>query len=107
MPNFKLTLCRNSPAHEHDPFTATFRVPKSLSKPDIVAFLTQVYGLRIIGIRTMIYQGEVVKMFHPGISAKKGPARKPGYKKAVIQMDQPFWYPERPSHKELDENFSM
>lgn len=107
LPNFKIVLCRNGPAHADDPYTATFRVPMSLTKPDIVSFLTQAYGLSITGIRTLIYRGEVVKMFHPGLSRRKGPGRKPGYKKAIIQMTQPFWYPERPSEDWLEQKFAL
>lgn len=106
LPNLKIVLCRNGPAHQDDPYTATFRVPMALSKPDIVSFLTQVYGLEITGIRTLIYRGEVIKMPHPGYTSRKGPFRSPGYKKAIVQMTKPFWYPEAPSKEWLEDTYS-
>lgn len=100
-PNFTFVLCRNGPRHASDPYTATFIVPKQLTKPDIVAFLTQAYNLKVLGIRTTTEHGEVQDI--PRLTQARGGLPGPRTlrlkttKKAIITMDQPFWYPRRES----------
>lgn len=106
LPNFTLTLVRNSPAHANDPYTATFRVPTQLTKPDIVTFLTQAYGLNVLGIRTSIKMGRVYH--HQALDQGfKRFTRQKTIKTAFIQMDRPFWYPEAPKQEWLNENFEV
>jgi ribosomal protein L23 len=99
-PNVPMVLVRNStsPGEEYDPYTATFRCSTKLAKPDIQAYLTQIYKLDITSLRTMIYMGKVVRDL-------TGLHRKGGYKKVVVGLKDPFWYPEERSQKWLDDEF--
>lgn len=36
----------------------TFRVPIKMNKPDIAAYFKQVYGLDVLGVHTVNYEGE-------------------------------------------------
>jgi ribosomal protein L23 len=105
LPNFKIAMTRNGPAHADDPYTATFRTPVQLTKADITSFLTQVYGLQMTGIRTVIKRGDLMKRAI-GVRAIRNSARRPSYKKAIVQLVDPFWYPEPMSEGWFDATFS-
>lgn len=106
LPNFTLTLVRNGPAHASDPYTATFRVPTQLTKPDIVQFLTKVYGLTVLGIRTSIKMGKVYHNLTPDAGFKRF-TRQKTIKTAYIQMDRPFFYPKEREKQWLNDNFEV
>jgi len=105
-PNFIITLARNGPAHAADPYTATFKVPLQLTKPDIVSFLTSVYGLQMTGIRTIIYRGKIRRIQSPMNTRKRRtPFRDKSFKKAIVQLTRPFWFPEVKSDEWWNEHY--
>jgi ribosomal protein L23 len=102
LPNIDMVLVRNAvkPGTPYDPYTATFRCTTKLSKPDIYAYLSQIYKLEMTSLRTMIYMGEVKR--ERGSGKRYRPQ---GYKKVVVGLKDPFWYPDEPSHDWIEENF--
>jgi len=101
-----MILVRNGPNHADDPFTATFHCSPTLSKPDVVQYLRQVYGLEMTGIRTAIYRESPRKvairkrMFK---SKSEQPFRlEATYKKVYVQLLHPFMYPPEPHEGSLN-----
>jgi ribosomal protein L23 len=92
---------RNGPPHTDDPFTATFRVSLQLTKPDIRSYLAQIYGLEITSLRTANYIGE--DKYYPGKGWKR--TRERTYKKVLVGLVEPFWYPEERSKEWLEREF--
>ena len=82
LPNIRMILVRNAPAPPgsalagQDPFIATFRCSPRLTKPDIVQYLRQCYGVGIRSIATTIYHPERTRNRHGGYRRKA-----PSYKK--------------------------
>lgn len=102
LPNIIFRLVRNSPKEAKNPFIATFRVPVQLTKPDIVSYLWQIYGLKVTSISTITEMGEMVRM-RPG--KYKSERRKKNTKKAIVGMEEPFWFPEKRPEAWLRDNF--
>lgn len=102
LPNIIFRLVRNSPKEAKNPFIATFRVPVQLTKPDIVSYLWQIYGLKVTSISTITEMGEMVRM-RPG--KYKAERRKKNTKKAIVGMEEPFWFPEKRPEAWLRDNF--
>jgi len=61
-----------------------------------------VYGLKTTSISTITEMGEIVRR-QPG--TYKAESRKKATKKAIVGMEEPFWYPEPRSEKWLNDNF--
>jgi len=101
LPNLVFRLVRNSPKEAKNPYIATFRVPVQLTKPDIVSYLWQVYGLKVTSISTITEMGE--KKLTPGAYVHE--RRKKNTKKAILGMEQPFWFPEKRSEEWLNDHF--
>ncbi|KAL7009154.1 hypothetical protein EMMF5_001352 [Cystobasidiomycetes sp. EMM_F5] len=93
LPNIIIRLVRNSPREKGNPYIATFKVPPQLTKPDIVSYLAQVYGLRVTSISTILTMGPKVRARLPG--QWKSISRERGEKKAIVGLEEPFWYPTR------------
>lgn len=129
LPNINLYLVRNGPQHANDPFTATFRCPITLTKPDIVQYLRQVYGVQLSGIRTAVYRSTPRQLRIRAYSGRRtmGSQQKT-YKKvryfefkllllsthqrvfkyqAVVQLKDPFLYPPEPNREFLNEHWSL
>lgn len=104
LPNIIIRLIRNSPREAKNPFIATFRVPVQLTKPDIVSYLWQVYGLKVTSISTITEMGEIVRQ-QPG--SYKAKYRKKNTKKAIVGLEEPFWFPEPRPKDYLDEYFGV
>jgi ribosomal protein L23 len=102
LPNIIIRLVRNGPSEAHNPYIATFRVPVQLTKPDIVSYLAQVYGLKVTSINTVVEMGDIIRR-QPG--TYKAKHRQKQTKKALVGLEEPFWFPEPRSKKWLDENF--
>ncbi|KAF5351520.1 hypothetical protein D9758_007249 [Tetrapyrgos nigripes] len=92
LPNILFKLIRNhtSPAEAYNPYEATFRVPLSITKTDIRSYLLAVYGVKTTYIRTDIYYGAL-----PNPRKRVGPGKKAAYKRAVVGLVDPFYYPHR------------
>jgi large subunit ribosomal protein L23 len=93
LPNFVITFVRNrTPTGKpYNPFEATFRIPKNLTKHDLRCYLFFVYGVKTTYIRT---DNPVPSWKRIGRSSVK--VRKSGssYKRAVVGLVDPFYPPD-------------
>ncbi|KIY53007.1 hypothetical protein FISHEDRAFT_34153 [Fistulina hepatica ATCC 64428] len=91
LPNIVFRLVRNHTpeGQPYNPYEATFRVPRSVTKVDIRSYLLAMYGVQTTYIRTDNYIGDLRR-------AQVGKERKhPAYKRAVVGLAEPFYYPKR------------
>lgn len=95
LPNVIFRLVRNNtpPGEPYNPYEATFRIPLSITKTDIRSYLLAVYGVKTTYIRTDIYR--------PAVPGRGAPQTKTAYKRAVVGLAEPFYYPHRV--EEMDE----
>ncbi|KAJ6610239.1 hypothetical protein B0H10DRAFT_1681160, partial [Mycena sp. CBHHK59/15] len=94
LPNFVIRLVRNyTPLGQpYNPWQATFRIPKSITKTDMRSYLSAVYGVQTTYIRTDNYRAEISR--RP--IGRSTPDKRPGiasYKRAVVGLVEPFYYP--------------
>ncbi|KAF9005948.1 hypothetical protein BDQ17DRAFT_1398928 [Cyathus striatus] len=93
LPNITFRLVRNHTPHgqPYNPYEATFRVPNSVTKTDIRSYLAAVYDVKTTYIRTDNY-------FSPEFRARPGDKNTRSYrtyKRAVVGLVDPFYYPHR------------
>jgi len=90
LPNIIFKLVRNTtPAGQpYNPYEATFRLPKSVTKTDIRSYLSAVYGVKTTYVRTDNY-------YAPDRANKREPSAHKSYKRAVVGLVEPFYYPHR------------
>lgn len=95
LPNIQIRLMRNHtpPGEPYDPFTATFRIPPSMTKHDLRSYLHAVYGLSVTFIRTDNYVAEVARIGPAGQMRRTAGSAKT-YKRAVVGLREPFHYPD-------------
>ncbi|SJX64224.1 uncharacterized protein SRS1_11230 [Sporisorium reilianum f. sp. reilianum] len=93
LPNTTIKLVKNhTPAgHEYDAFKATFRVPLSMHKHALRAYLLAIYGLTTTWARSSIYRSPVTRDNRTG---KKISGRGRTYKKVEVGLLEPFLFPE-------------
>lgn len=103
LPSVFVRLVRNTGAHADDPYTATFRVDLRLTKPDITNYLKNIYGLNLTSIRTANYLSPLKRNPIGGGYSRAGGIK--NYKKVVVTMTEPFWYPEERSRAWCNEHF--
>lgn len=100
LPNIIMRLVRNqtAPGQPYNPYEATFRLPQSVTKTDIRSLLLAVYGVKTTYIRTDNY-------ISPWYRTMKGPQRRSykTYKRAVVGLVEPFYYPHRMEDMEPEE----
>lgn len=86
LPNIIFRLVRNftPPGQPYNPYEATFRIPQSVTKTDIRSYLSAVYGVKTTYIRTDNYQPTHLR---------GGRTRGKVYKRAVVGLVDPFYYP--------------
>ncbi|KAG6886210.1 hypothetical protein C0993_010772 [Termitomyces sp. T159_Od127] len=91
LPNIIIRLVRNNtPKGEpYNPYEATFRIPKSVTKTDLRSYLLAVYGVKTTYIRTDNYIAPEPSGRNPKRKAFKT------YKRAVVGLVDPFYYPHR------------
>ncbi|KAG6824787.1 hypothetical protein H0H92_005827 [Tricholoma furcatifolium] len=91
LPNIIMRLVRNNtPKGEpYNPYEATFRIPKSVTKTDVRSYLLAVYGVQTTYIRTDNYIAPEPTRQNPRRKAFKT------YKRAVVGLVDPFYYPHR------------
>ncbi|KAJ6591632.1 mitochondrial ribosomal protein L23 [Mycena vulgaris] len=96
LPNVVFRLMRNytPPGQPYNPWQATFRIPKSLTKTDIRSYLMAVYGVQTTYIRTDNYRAELSRREIRSTTADKRPSVA-SYKRAVVGLVEPFYYPLR------------
>jgi large subunit ribosomal protein L23 len=97
LPNIIFRLVRNNtpPGQPYNPYEATFRIPNSVTKTDVRSYLSAVYGVETTYIRTDNY-------FSPVYRGNKRKAFKT-YKRAVVGLVDPFYYPLRLEDMEAKE----
>ncbi|KAH8103805.1 mitochondrial ribosomal protein L23 [Cristinia sonorae] len=110
LPNILFRLVRNHtpPGQPYNPYEATFRIPQSVTKTDIRSYLSAVYGVKTTYIRTDNYLPA---------SLLGGRVKGRAYKRAVVGLVDPFYYPlavedmetkEREAREQwLEENFQI
>lgn len=103
LPSVYMRLVRNTGEHAKDPYTATFRTDLRLTKPDISNYLKNVYNLGITSIRTMNYMSPVKRNPIGGGYSRTGGTK--NYKKVVVGLTEPFWYPEERGREWCNEHF--
>lgn len=91
LPNIIFRLVRNNtlPGQPYNPYEATFRIPRSVTKTDIRSYLLAVYGVATTYIRTDNY----ISALFPRLGNKRKPFKT--YKRAVVGLVKPFTYPLR------------
>ncbi|RDL32428.1 uncharacterized protein BP5553_08884 [Venustampulla echinocandica] len=99
LPNFTLTLLRTP---KLPPTFASFIVPLNLNKLDLRDYLWNCYGVPVRGVRSYI-QMQKVRQDKP---REKRPFprkwfRPRSIKKMLVEMDQPFVWPEEPKDYDL------
>ncbi|KAJ2918636.1 hypothetical protein MD484_g1754, partial [Candolleomyces efflorescens] len=111
LPNIEFKLVRNhTPTGQpYNPYEATFRIVKSITKTDIRSYLDAVYGVKTTYIRTDNYYAPEDR--------RRGKMAHRSYKRAVVGLVDPFYYPHRvedmePEKKKerlewLDKEFSI
>ncbi|PIL31180.1 hypothetical protein GSI_05877 [Ganoderma sinense ZZ0214-1] len=92
LPNIIFKLVRNhTPAGQpYNPYEATFRVPPSVTKTDVRAYLLAVYGVQTTYIRTDNY---VSPLRRSRFSRALETITDRTYKRAVVGLVEPFYYP--------------
>ncbi|KAG8775643.1 hypothetical protein FRC19_007255 [Serendipita sp. 401] len=92
LPNFVIQLIRNrTPIDKpYNPFEATFRIPKNLTKNDLRSYLYFVYGVKTTYIRTDNYIGKIITRGHSRTRVRQ---RYGSYKRAVVGLVDPFYPP--------------
>ncbi|KAJ7091318.1 mitochondrial ribosomal protein L23 [Mycena belliarum] len=103
LPNVVFRLMRNytPPGQPYNPWEATFRVPKSITKTDIRSYLMAAYGVQTTYIRTDNYRAELSRR-RPGFSTNDKRPSIASYKRAVVGLVEPFYYPLRLEDMEPD-----
>ncbi|KAG5647443.1 hypothetical protein DXG03_009373 [Asterophora parasitica] len=91
LPNIIIRLVRNNTlkGEPYNPYEATFRIPKSVTKTDMRSYLLAVYGVQTTYIRTDNYISPLFQRLGNKTKAFKT------YKRAVVGLVEPFYYPAR------------
>ncbi|KAJ7066568.1 mitochondrial ribosomal protein L23 [Mycena amicta] len=97
LPNLVIRLVRNHtpPDQPYNPWQATFRVPKNLTKTDIRSYLMAVYGVQTTYIRTDNYRAELSRQPENRNVNNHSKSSIASYKRAVVGLVEPFYYPLR------------
>ncbi|BGP44546.1 hypothetical protein JCM10450v2_000360 [Rhodotorula kratochvilovae] len=103
LPSVFMRLVRNTAEHKDDPYTATFRTSLQLTKPDVTNYLKNVYGLHVTSIRTINYLSPLKRSPIGGGYSRSGGTK--SYKKVIVTMTEPFWYPQERTRGWLNEHF--
>jgi large subunit ribosomal protein L23 len=93
LPNIIFRLVPNftPPGKPYNPYEATFRIPQSVTKTDVRAYLAAVYGVQTTYIRTDNYIAPLRRGWN-GAWGRDGKSFRT-YKRAVVGLVEPFYYP--------------
>jgi large subunit ribosomal protein L23 len=91
LPNIIFRLVRNNTlaGQPYNPYEATFRIPKSVTKTDVRSYLLAMYGVKTTYIRTDNY----ISPIFPRLKNRRKAFKT--YKRAVVGLVDPFYYPLR------------
>lgn len=94
LPNivFKMVPNFTPKGDAYNPYEATFRVPQSLTKTDIRSYLLAMYGVKTTYIRTDNYFSPLSRNNQTGEKGQTQSYRT--YKRAVVGLVDPFYYPQ-------------
>ncbi|KAF8219129.1 mitochondrial ribosomal protein L23 [Tricholoma matsutake] len=100
LPNIIFRLVRNHtpPGQPYNPYEATFRIPNSVTKTDVRSYLLAVYGVKTTYIRTDNYISPIYQR-----QGRKRTKPFKTYKRAVVGLVDPFYYPLRLEDMETKE----
>ena len=92
LPNIIFRIVPNftPPGKPYNPYEATFRIPKSVTKTDVRAYLAAVYGVQTTYIRTDNYVAPLRRAWNMALERGKSYRT---YKRAVVGLVEPFYYP--------------
>jgi len=92
LPNFVIQFIRNRTptGRPYNPYEASFRIPKNLTKNDLRSYLYFVYGVKTTYIRTDNYIGALKRIGRSRTQVRK---RGGSYKRAVVGLVDPFYPP--------------
>ncbi|KDQ50775.1 hypothetical protein JAAARDRAFT_41867 [Jaapia argillacea MUCL 33604] len=92
LPNVIFRMVRNQtpPGEPYNPYEATFRVPRNITKTDIRSYLHSIYGVAVTYIRTDNY----ISPLYRTIFNSKTTRSYRTYKRAVVGLVEPFYYPQ-------------
>ncbi|OLL25495.1 DNA polymerase delta subunit 3 [Neolecta irregularis DAH-3] len=76
---------------------AAFHVPLNVNKLDIKDYLWNIYGLEVKSVKTLISHGDMAK-FNSKKPGENWKFRLPSKKKAIVEFEKPFYYPEVPKN---------
>lgn len=80
------------------PNQVAFRVPPKCNKLDIHSYLTNIYGVNVLEVRTMNYA-----TVHKKARNGKMEVAESAYKKAIVTLDEAFQWPKEPEWCKLDQ----
>jgi ribosomal protein L23 len=95
LPNIVIRMVRNKtpPGQAYNPYEATFRVPLPITKNDIKSYLLAVYGVETTYINTDIRRPAPIHRNY--FKVRRTPIRvERSYKRAVVGLVEPFYYPD-------------
>jgi len=92
LPNIIFRLVPNftPPGKPYNPYEATFRIPQSVTKTDVRAYLAAVYGVQTTYIRTDNYIAPLRRSWNTAWVRGNSYST---YKRAVVGLVEPFYYP--------------
>ncbi|GBC09099.1 hypothetical protein RclHR1_00860037 [Rhizophagus clarus] len=67
------------------PNKVAFRIPTNINKLDVKDYLSNIYNLDVVDVRTMVYAAESTNNRY-----------RPSYKKAIVTLGDDFNYPQKP-----------
>ncbi|KAF8924776.1 hypothetical protein EDD21DRAFT_33158 [Dissophora ornata] len=89
-PSTVLKLVRNGPNVPEVSNTLTFRVPPSMNKFDIKSYLSNIYKLNVLTVRTANMPAKLAG------SGGNTVLKRQKFKKAIITIDEEFKWPDAP-----------
>ncbi|KAH9023244.1 mitochondrial ribosomal protein L23 [Lactarius pseudohatsudake] len=92
LPNIIFRLVPNftPPGKPYNPYEATFRIPQSVTKTDVRAYLAAMYGVQTTYIRTDNYVAPLRRAWNASWVRGRSYLT---YKRAVVGLVEPFYYP--------------
>ncbi|KAH9046515.1 mitochondrial ribosomal protein L23 [Lactarius hengduanensis] len=92
LPNIIFRLVPNftPPGKSYNPYEATFRIPQSVTKTDVRAYLAAMYGVQTTYIRTDNYVAPLRRAWNASWVRGRSYLT---YKRAVVGLVEPFYYP--------------
>ena len=85
MPTLPLILLHATNATTTSPATAIFRIQPQMTKHEVQEYLTKIYNLPVVHVRTQNYLGKRMRIIG---KRKVAYGKRPDYKKAFVTFDE-------------------